>query len=655
MLTLSRNKLARRCVMAYFRHIALVWCGVVTRRSGLTAEFRKRTALSAAIFAATAAFACDAAEKKDAPRSHQLLLGLGFSAPFNLEEPFINMAQTRAAGWSFQTKGRERLEDGDAALAGWLDPNTFMPTKESRSAKFVAAGVFLPGAENFPDYYADDYVLDWKGEARGTMQRWDAKGSDQRRANSVAYSLKPFQATGGSLRFSEVGDGLSDVRLYRKKYAALLDAGEIWNPAFIDYVKRYDIIRTMDIQSTNNIQARRFDQIATMDEPWGQRATMAWPEPPFFSAPYEILFDLAVKADVAIWLTIPPQIGSPVSSADPSLRREEKPSRFDGQRFKKTTAAHAKATLASEEWEIFAKEFADRYMASGYPLRRPLYVEIGNEIWNFAGGFSVSSNYAIGIAHGVNADWQLGHGYGVLTARFMLALEQEFAARKAKPNIVYVVASHTTNPWRTKLALDGFSGYLKSKGADPKDYLPKTGVAVTNYYGHFDAMSAAMFGSDKPEIYAPLWRDAIREDPEAFAGRVSTLLKSGPKNVKANGPWVVARWAEHQRIAEQHGSRLIGAYEGGSHLVPPKELANSKDFLDWWTVFHWGEDGADIARQVNRDLIEAFPGAIIANYESIGAIQPGKPWIDGHYAKPTPMLKMWDEFARPDRLDAANP
>lgn len=608
-------------------------------------------ALATALTLASASLAGDAAEKKAPARTHQLLLGLGFSAPFNLEEPFINLAQTRAAEWKFETKSHARLEGAETVTAGYLDPRTFMPTEKSRSTNFAAAGVFFPGAQKFRDYYADTYVLDWKGEARGMMHRWEEKAAAQRRDNSVAYSLKPFQVSEGGLRFSSIGDGFGGIRLYRSKYAPLLERGEIWNPAFIDYVKRYDVVRTMDIQSTNNSQVRRFDQIATMEEPWGQRATISWPEPPFFSAPYEILFNLGVKADVAIWLTIPPQIGAGVSAADPSLRREDKPSRLDFERFKATTAAQAKKTLASPEWQVFAKEFADRYLASGYPLSRPLYVEMGNEIWNLAGGFAVSSNYAIGIARGLDPDWKIGHGYGALTARFMLALEMEFASRKVRPNIVYVVGSHTANPWRTKQALDGLADYLRAQGADPKSYLPKTGVAVTNYYGNFNAIGAALFGSDDPAAYAPKWLAAIDEDQGALEARLSAHLKSGPAGAKLTVPWIAAQWAEHRKIAEKSGSRFLGAYEGGSHLLPPKQLTQSKAFLAWWEAYHWGDDGADVARAVNRRLIDEFPGAIIANYESIGEIKPNSPWIDGHYARPTPMLKMWDEFARPDRLD----
>lgn len=612
----------------------------------MTRAMLRSAALAAALVGTSALLSSDAAENKE--RSFKLLLGIGPAAAYNLEEPFINVAQARGASWSFQTQAKEKLDSGDAVRAGFLDAATYMPTKKSGSAKYAALPTFFPGAERFRDYYADEYVLDWKGEAYGFMHKWENTSRPQRSDNSVTYSLKRAQVTESSLRFSSIGDGFRDIRLYRKKNAAALQRGEVWNPAFIDYARRYDIVRMMDIQSINNLPVRSFRQIATKDQPWGQGATSAWPEPPFFSAPYEILFDLGVKANVAVWVNIPPQIGSPVASADPSLRQDNKPTKIGFNKVKAAAAANAKKTLESPEWEIFAKEFADRYAASGYPQSRPLYVEMANEIWNFAPPFILSSNYAIGIGQGVKPEWKIGHGYGVLVARFMIALEQEFARRKMKPNIVYVVASHTADPARTRQALDGLAAYLKMAGEDPSKYLPKTGVAVTNYYGNFNSISKALFGAAEPAVYAPQWIAAIEEDPQGLAEKISGLLMDGPANVKLTSAWIVSRWAAHKKVAEQAGSRFIGAYEGGSHLVPPDELSKSKVFLDWWMQYHWGEDGADIARKVNDDLIEAFPGAIIANYKSIGRPGPSNPWIDGHPAAPTPMLEMWNEYARPE-------
>ena len=630
---------------AYFRRNCVVDFWLLEHEGLFVGRIINRlTAIAVAAAIGLAGLSSDAAE--DA-RTYKLQLGVGHAKLYNLEEPFLDIAKLRDADWTFELRGKGRLGPREAIAAGYLDPTTYLPTPKSRETKSVAIGVVLSGAEDFKDYYADDYVLDWRGEAYGHMLRWPKNAEKRRTSNSVEYTLTGATAKGGALRFSDIGEGFTGFRFYRKKYAALIERGEIWNPAFIDLVRRYDIVRTMDFQSTNNELVRRFDQIAKMNDPWGQGASMAWPEAPYFGMPYEVLFNLGVKADVTLWMTLPPQIGSPISSADPSLRRKDRPGYVDAAAFQESARAHASETLASSEWDVFAKEFTDRYVASGYPLSRPLYLEVGNEVWNFARGFYVGTNYAIGLAKGVNPEWSMRQGYGVLVARYMMALEKEFARRKIRPNVIYVVGSHVANPWRTKQALDGVTDYLKMNGVDPKPFLARTGVAVTNYYGKFDSMSEALFGTNKPAVYAPQWIAEIEKDPDALARRIEKLLVEGPDSVKSTGPWIVARWAEHKAFADKAGSRFIGAYEGGSHLLPPKELEQSPKFMAWWMAWHWSAGSADVARRINQQLIAAYPDAIIANYLSVGAPSVKAPWIDGHYARPTPMSEMWLEFAKP--------
>ncbi len=603
---------------------------------------------AASLMTASIGLAGDAAEK---PRTHQLQIGIGVAAPYNMEEPFINMAQARGAGWSFEPPAGKRIDGRDAINAGYLDPETYLPKAKASELKQGEIAAFFSEADQFPDYYADDYVLSWKGDARGYMQRWEGAVSAKRTNNSVTYTLNPSQVTRATMRFKITGDGLSGIRFYRKKYESLLDQGKIWNPDFIGYVKRYDIVRTMDLQLTNNLPVRRFDQIATMSEPWGNRSALAWPEMPFSSIPFEVLFNLGVEADTAVWMTLPLQLGSPVSQADPSLRRADKPGRIDIPKFRAAVSKRAGDVLSSAEWDIFAKEFVDRYISSGYPMTRPLYLEPGNEVWNNASGFGVTTNYAVAIAEGAAAKQNVGQGYGILVGRYMIALEKEFARRKISPNVVYIVGSHTANTWRTQQALLGLTDYLTKSGVNPKAYLPKTAVAVTNYYGHFNEMSQSMFGSKNPAVYAPKWIAEIERDPKGFADRISTLLTSGPRDVKATGPWLLARYAEHKAIAEKAGSRFLGGYEGGSHLTPPKELKKSSAFATWWMAYHWSEQSAEVNRKINNDLIKAFPGIVLSNYKGVGTLTVDAPWNDGHYAQPTPMMKMWDEFARQDRID----
>ncbi|HBS35324.1 MAG TPA: hypothetical protein DEA50_09645, partial [Parvularcula sp.] len=552
---------------------------------------------SSAVAILAVALCAGLAAAGEMPRRHELQLGVGLAAPYNLEEAFLNLAQTRAAGWQFDSKGG-RVRTQEALAEGYLDPVTWMPTEKAGAMKSGAIAQFFSSADGLGAFHADEWVIDWKGDAYGFMQRWEGKGRPVRDKNSVTYDLTAQSFSDGSLRFSRIGAGLSDIRLYRRKNADRLARGEVWNPVFLDYARRYDVIRTMDVQGTNNSQVRRFDQIATMAEPWGQRSGTQWPEPPFFGAPYEILFDLGARAGSKLWVTVPPQIGSPISWADPSLRRKDRPDRLDGALFVETTAKHARTTVESEEWDVFAREFAKRLAASDYPLERTLYVELGNEMWNNAAGFFVSTAYAHGIAKGFNADWRAGHGYGVLSARLALAMEKAFAAQKIRPRIVYVLGTHTANPTRTRDALKGFSAYIEMKGEDPKAYLAKTGVAVTNYFGRFSDLTESLFGEVAEAEIAARWIAAVRDDPETVAAKITAHITKGPASAKATAAWLVDYWGRHKAIAEEAGSTFIGAYEGGSHLNLPSELAKSPEFMAFWRDYHWGEQGAGVTREV---------------------------------------------------------
>jgi hypothetical protein len=189
--------------------------------------------------------------------------------------------------------------------------------------------------------------------------------------------------------------------------------------------------------------------------------------------------------------------------------------------------------------------------------------------------------------------------------------------------------------------------YLRSNGLDPDEYFPKTGVAVTNYFGHFESMSKTLFGVDKgPELVAA-WEKAVREDPAGTAAKIKNHILNNPGTGRSTAARIVSKWKEHDQIAREYGGRVIGAYEGGSHLNIPDALAKSKTFVDWWMQFHWGEDGAELTRGVNKAILKEFPNAILSNYYSIGRPSPSAPWIDGHYAGTTPMMRVWEEFSRP--------
>ena len=134
--------------------------------------------------------AAGAAAAQETPRQHQLQLGLGYAAPYNLEEPFLNVAQLRAASWEFERRGG-RMKSPEAVAGGYLDAETWMPTAKAGEFKNAAIAQFFSNAEGYESFYADEWVIDWKGKGYGFMHGWERRVKTERYKNSVAYTLTP--------------------------------------------------------------------------------------------------------------------------------------------------------------------------------------------------------------------------------------------------------------------------------------------------------------------------------------------------------------------------------------------------------------------------------------------------------------------------------
>lgn len=583
-------------------------------------------------------------------RGYELQLGLYFTATWSLEDPFINIAKSMRDEWGAAKSGGVVLDAMQMREGGFLSQDTGAPIRMPDGAQELGAGVFLAGLRPYPNYYAGKYTFEWDGKAYGYLQHQPRDLQTRIGENRLRFYVSRDSVPARIVRFSQLrDDGVTGIRIYRDENRKRLLAGEIWNPEFLDYVKRYDILRTMDMQATNESPVRSFADVARPEDIfYGNRFRVEWPPALRYGAPFEVLFNLGVASGAKLWLNIPAMVGAPMHPARLSLRDAENPNSVDIYKLKMMARDHARAIVASEEWDIFAKEFVDRLVASGYPADRPLYLELSNEIWNTAPGFAIQTYYAWGIGLAFNERWDMREGYGILSARWASALETELAARGLDYDIIYVLAGQTAWPARTTKAIKGYKYQLKKAGANLDAILARTGVALTTYSHCAGPFGETAFGDIDGEALRAEWERSIDEDPEGLKKRLRDNCVNAPAWVKGSLAWVVKNWRDHERIAKKEGVRLIGAYEGGSHDSPPTPLRESEKFRAWWKEYHWGPYGADVVRQVNLAIIDAFPGVILSNYASIGAVgDPNAPWIDGHYAEETAMLRMWDEFAKP--------
>jgi len=283
-------------------------------------------------------------------------------------------------------------------------------------------------------------------------------------------------------------------------------------------------------------------------------------------------------------------------------------------------------------------------VAGNYPKDQPLYIELGNEIWNMSWPFAIASRYAEGIAKAYNPGRSVRYGYGILSAKLILSLEAALEGSGYQP--IYVIAGQTASPFTTKSAYEGMSAYLQLNKIDPASVISKTGVALTNYHGGADAYQKVV-SPRAGETLAQAWEREIISNGALLKSKLRDHYLNGDRNALYGKAWLLYHWDYHQQLAREFGVKIIGAYEGGSHDTPPQELSQSKIFNEWWTQYHWGAEGADVVRQINLALIREYPGLILSDFTSMGKIGTHhSPWYDGHYSDETEMMRMWSEFQR---------
>ena len=596
-----------------------------------------------------------------APRDgdHRLQVGLNFTSQINMEWPFINLAKSNGAYWYAYNRGGGATLSPSLIRNGHIDLQTGLPNSLPANGSFAVLGNWFVGVNKHPQYYAGEYAIEWEGGARVSVNGQPASLVETRSPNRTEFTFTEQTIGTRALLFSNLTQGgLKDLKVFRTEHEELLDRGEIWNPDFLDLLSDYHVIRTMDMQCTNNSPVRSFDDLATMQSAhWGGCHRSQWPAPPFYSIPYEALFNLGVKTGAEMWVHVPIEIGSLKHHSHPDFAKDglTPETRFyeDADKFRAFVRENAVATLESPEWDKFADEFLERLIASGYPSDRPLYTELGNEVWNFASGFIFSTYYAFGIGEGLADAGILSrapdprYGYGALTARWALAMEAAMARRGVNYNIVYVSGSHTALAVRTRWALESMRDYFNHKGVNPGPYFERTGVALTTYSGALSSFEDDYIGQLSKESLVPAWEAEIARDPEGAKRAVREHIVNGPQTSLATRDWILWKWRQHREEAAKFGVKVIGAYEGGSHLEPPRELLASPTFTEWWHDYHWGEYGADVMRQINDAVLAEFPDAILSNFLSVGSVGEN-PWVDGHYADETAVTRMWREFGRDD-------
>jgi len=577
----------------------------------------------------------------------KLQVGPWVPTTWNAEEPFINIIHASALSW-------EGSGWKPAALlnAGHIDPDTGLITSfPSGLSNGLASTVYYTSADK--RFYDGDWVLEWDGDADMHMEF--IPGSMQRRVSATRVEFTRDERTNAHarIRVTRLGPGgLTGLRLFRADYEDELNAGQIYAPAFIDNVGRAHVVRTMDLQEANQAYIHRAADVAPMTEHfWNNHAYNDGAASPHRSMPLEAVARLGVEADVEIWHHAPMELGATTDFLDPAIYDADVTTWGDNARTMANN--NAAAILASAEWDAYADAFVAALGRAGYPESRTLYTTVGNEVWNTAYQYHVTTVYADGIGRGfggVPFAWR--HGYGVLMGRWMLALEAALERAGRNQNVIYVVEGQAATPDTSRQALAAMQDFVEGEGQAWDAVAPKIGLSVASYWGGdgYYNMFPDIDRNDSRALHAR-FASEVEADPIGLARRLADLYVDGPNDVYATRGWVVNRFQAHSAVGLTFGVKFIGAYEGGSHdLAPPffsSDYGDSNELLkEWYEDYMWGSEGARVNNSVNDAVAQAFPGIILSNYVTYGPTG-SQPWFDGFEGENLAMQVSWSKYYRP--------
>ncbi len=176
--------------------------------------------------------------------------------------PFVNQFQMTRA-WFTQSAGE--FDTGQAGLLD-LDENGWVRgfTRDGSPAPFDHVGTIWQ--TNGQIWRPGVYVLDWQGEGEISV------AGDATVLSSVdgriTFRLNGPGAVGFNLMSTDpdnTGNYLRDVRLYHTEDTDLIEAGMIFNPAYLDRIEDFRVLRFMDWMQTNNSQVDGVEDMRPFD------------------------------------------------------------------------------------------------------------------------------------------------------------------------------------------------------------------------------------------------------------------------------------------------------------------------------------------------------------------------------------------------------
>lgn len=405
---------------------------------------------------------------------------------------------------------RELIDLVDTDEEGWL--RSMVLTDGRRAGAY--ASIIMGGSEIPGTFPAGDYALTYDGtgeiEVDGAEIVDAAPGRMTVRYDGNGTVILYITETDPA----GTGDYIRNITMMRPDAVP----GERFNRTYIDYLRPYSVIRPLHFVG---------DQLT-----YGTEITWAERKPEDYShwggalgAPYEVAIDLANESASALWLNIPIAVD-----------------------------------------DAFVRELA-RLTHERLDDSRRLYIEYGNELWNFSFPYELGRRYVLqraqerwpgvlgstrAYADGdpVHENMMIFSYQGARTAEIARIFEEEWGSERNRLVVVLAGQIGGSSPfWAPSRDLLDCPVYVGEEGAPPCAEAADA-FAVAPYVGEYPG-----------EV------EFDRSSPEAFiAGAIDYVRGEGRFGENAAEPGLRYQIRSDVALAAEYDLPLI-AYEGGQHFV----------------------------------------------------------------------------------------
>ncbi|PRY76725.1 DUF4214 domain-containing protein [Marivita geojedonensis] len=479
-----------------------------------------------------------------------MAFGLRGVVDWSVQQPFLDVFKT-ARPWHAHTASQWGAYSAeDLASMGALDGDgwiTRMPSGVEEIQTFIltempAEALYTAGLYRLSyDGAGDITVFGAEIVSRSDGEIWfDYRPTGDGMVTISITSTDP-QGTGNHLR---------NIEVVKQDHIPAHDAGQLFNPLWLDIIDDAHALRFMDWQETNDSTLRSWS-----DRPEVGQYTYHG------GVPLEVMVALANATGTEPWFNIP----------------------WD-----------ADAT--------FIREFATYVRDNLNPDLRA-HIELSNEVWN--GMFEQAQDAAQSAIDRFGQD--LGDGwvqeYGARSAEMARVLDQVYAG--AEDRLVKVIATHTYWPGLESAIFDAPAWQAQSP-ANLAPYLSFDTYAITGYFGNSlgtdekagavlnwiaqseaqarqEATAQGLSGA-AADTYFAAHRFDLAEQLAVRELRDGSVTGNGEDSLQ--GLFELFRY--HKAAAEAHGLDLV-MYEGGTHVVGIGQWAENDLLTEFFTHLNYSD------------------------------------------------------------------